>query len=111
MYLEIISAREYYGKHATGSVLLNNGSVVLHMSRQECEDSARLITKRRIEALTEKNNHTEAAILATRLLGSQGEVDILIEIKAKQEAFGHIKYEDLQVRDRIAAPYLKILGK
>lgn len=29
-YYEMLSAKKYYGKHATGSVLLQNGSVVYH---------------------------------------------------------------------------------
>ena len=29
-HYEMLSAKKYYGKHATGSVLLQNGSVVYH---------------------------------------------------------------------------------
>lgn len=34
-HYEMISARKYYGKHATGSVLLCNGQVLIHAESSE----------------------------------------------------------------------------
>jgi hypothetical protein len=111
MHLEIIGARYYYGRHATGSVLLNNGNVVLHMTRKDCKDVAFRLAKREIDRLTEVNNHTEAAIIATSLLGTEDEVEILKSIQARHDRYGHLKYEDMKTRDSIASPYFRELDR
>lgn len=46
MYYEIVSARQYYGKHAKGSVLLLNGYPVFHASTKEVNLFIKLLRHR-----------------------------------------------------------------
>lgn len=47
-HYEIVSAKKYYGKHSTGSVLLRNGFVLYHASTKEVKDFYKQITNNQI---------------------------------------------------------------
>jgi hypothetical protein len=43
----ILSARKYYGSHATGRVVLSHGHVIFHGKGKEFNDFIRLLIKNR----------------------------------------------------------------
>lgn len=111
MNIEILGARKYYSRYATGSVLLINGNPVVHLPRKECEQVAASIVRRKFEQLTEINDHTTAAQLLVDFLGTPEEQDTLTRIALNHERKGHIEYADMVTRDTMTSKYHKLLNK
>lgn len=63
IHYEKLSARKYYGNHATGSVVLRNGLVVFH---GKPADASRLYEKFRRESLLVELPHTNVGVLGMK---------------------------------------------
>lgn len=64
---------------------------------------------RRYNACTEVNDHTGAALILARAMGTQEEVTILEFIQVRHNSRGHITADEQRERDQISNKYYRQL--